>query len=182
MKSSLLFLCVLFLAGCSSLPKELASSQTTTLIEYDAFVTAAKKDETAEVRLGGVIARIDNLKDTTRIEIVNLPISSSGKPDLSQEPNGRFVVYLNGFVDPVTYSVGRLVTVLGLPTGIEDANVGEFLYPFPVIKASALHLWQIQEYVISNDINMSYMPCTGARCLHQRSIESRRGKVVQEVK
>lgn len=182
MKSSLLFLCVLFLAGCSSLPKELVSSQATTLIEYDAFVNAAQNDDNAEVRLGGVIARIDNLKDTTRIEIVNLPISSAGKPDLSQEPNGRFVVYLNGFIDPVTYSVGRLVTVLGQSAGIEESNVGEFLYPFPVIKASALHLWQIQEYVISNDINMSYMPCTGTRCLHQRSIESRRGKVVQEVK
>ena len=182
MKSSLLFLCVLFLAGCSSLPKELASSQATTLIEYDAFVNTAQNDNNAEVRLGGVIARIDNLKSTTRIEIVNLPISSAGKPDLSQEPNGRFVVYLNGFIDPVTYSVGRLVTVLGQSAGIEESNVGEFLYPFPVIKASALHLWQIQEYVISNDINMSYMPCTGSRCLHQRSIESRRGKVVQEVK
>ena len=130
MKSSLLFLCVLFLAGCSSLPKELASSQTTTLIEYDAFVTAAKNDETAEVRLGGVIARIDNLKDTTRIEIVNLPISSSGKPDLSQEPNGRFVVYLNGFVDPVTYSVGRLVTVLGLSTVLRTQMLESFCIHF----------------------------------------------------
>jgi outer membrane lipoprotein len=182
MKSSLLFLCILFLAGCSSLPKELTSSQTNTLIEYNAFVTAAQNDENVEVRLGGVIARIDNLKDTTRIEIVNLPISSSGKPDLSQEPTGRFVVYLDGFIDPITYSVGRLVTVLGQSTGIEEANVGEFLYPFPVINGSALHLWQIQEYVMSNDIDMSYMPCTGARCFHQRSIESRRGKVVQEVK
>ncbi|ACH67108.1 Slp family lipoprotein [Aliivibrio fischeri] len=183
MKQVIYFLSVLLLVGCSSLPQELKSTQATTLVEYNAFSDAANAGEKAEVRLGGVIARLDNLSDQTRIEIVNLPISSVGKPDISEEPNGRFVVYVNGFIDPVTYAKGRLITVIGQADGIEQANVGEFVYPFPVIQASAIHLWQIQEYVVTNDLDMSYMPCAGARCFHQRShLETRRGKVVQEVK
>lgn len=183
MKQTLCFIFALLLAGCSSLPSELESSQATIITEYSAFSTVSEHNRPSEVRLGGVIARIDNLTTTTRIEVVNLPISSSGKPDITQEPNGRFVVYFDGFIDPVTYAKGRLITVLGQSNGIEKANVGDFLYSFPVITGTAIHLWQVQEYVVTNDFNMSYMPCTGSRCLHQRShLETRRGKVVQEVK
>lgn len=184
MKYYLALLSILLLSGCSSLPLELTSTQPNTITEYPAFLTAAESEQSQEVRLGGVIARIDNQTDKTRIEVVNLPVSpSSGKPDISQDPNGRFVVYLDGFIDPVTYDKGRLITVLGHTNHIEKANVGDFLYSFPVIDGTGIHLWQIQEYVISNDFNMNYFPCTGSRCLHHRSqFESRRGKVVQEVK
>lgn len=184
MKYYLAFLSILLLSGCSSLPQELASTQPSTITEYPEFLAVAESKKQEEVRLGGVIARIDNHTNQTRIEVVNLPISpSSGKPDISQDANGRFVVYMEGFIDPVTYAKGRLISVLGQTVGIEKANVGDFLYSFPVIEGSGMHLWQIQEYVISNDFNMNYFPCTGSRCLHQRSqFESRRGKVVQEVK
>lgn len=183
MKQTIFFIFTLLLVGCSSLPQDLESNQQTTLVDYHTFSDAAHAGKNVEVRLGGIVARLDNLADKTRIEIVNLPISSSGKPNLSEEPNGRFVVYMKGFMDPVTYGKGRLITVIGESDGIEKAHVGEFEYPFPVIQASGSHLWQIQEYVISQDVDMNYMPCAGMRCLHQRShFETRRGKVVQEVK
>ena len=99
MKQTLCFIFALLLAGCSSLPSELESSQATIITEYSAFSTVSEHNRPSEVRLGGVIARIDNLTTTTRIEVVNLPISSSGKPDITQEPNGRFVVYFDGFIE-----------------------------------------------------------------------------------
>ncbi|RYU67342.1 Slp family lipoprotein [Aliivibrio finisterrensis] len=182
MKQTVCFFLVLLLTGCSSLPQELTSSQAVVITEYSAFSTVAESNRESDVRLGGVIARIDNLTTTTRIEVVNLPISSSGKPDIAQEPNGRFVVYFDGFIDPVTYGKGRLITVLGQSNGIEKATVGDYLYSFPIITGVGIHLWQVQEYVVTNDFNMNYMPCTGSRCLHQRSrLETHRGKVVQEV-
>ena len=182
MKRSLFLLCALFLAGCSSLPTELESNQENTIVTYTPFSDASESGSAVAVRLGGVIARIDNQAEKTRIEVVNLPISSAGKPDISEEPNGRFVVYMDGFVDPIAYAKGRLITVLGKTAPIEKGNVGDYEYSFPVIDGSALHLWQIQEYVVTNDFDMDYMPCRGTRCMYQRShIDTRRGKVVQEV-
>ncbi len=50
-----------------------------------------------EVRLGGIIAAIDNEKQRTRIEVVSLPLTSDGRPKLDAKPQGRFVGYADGF-------------------------------------------------------------------------------------
>lgn len=83
--------------------------------------------------------------------MVNLPIENNGKPDINVEPEGRFVAYIDGFVDPVTYSKGRLVSILGTSDGYELGKVGDYEYRFPVMKASGYHLWQIKEKVIVHD-------------------------------
>ncbi len=83
-----------------------------------------------DVRLGGIIAKVDNFKDKTRLEIVNLPISKSGKPDIDEEPTGRFVAYFDGYLEPVAFSEGRLVTVVGKGAGEEEGKIGEHGYIF----------------------------------------------------
>ncbi len=90
-----------------------------------------------DVRLGGIIAKVDNFKDKTRLEIVNLPISKSGKPDIDEEPTGRFIAYFDGYLEPVAFSEGRLLTVVGKGAGEEEGKIGEHEYVFPIIKGKA---------------------------------------------
>lgn len=170
---------LLALNGCSSLPEHLDSQAPNLISQYSAWTEDVAPQ--TPIRLGGIIANVENLADRTRVEVVNLPINSSGKPDITQEPEGRFVAYLAGFNDPVKLAQGRLVTLLGSTSGSEAGKVGEFEYTYPVMVNSRYHLWRIEERVIVNDINSYLYPC---RSLHCRSMShgTKQGKVIQEVK
>ncbi|WP_099609737.1 Slp family lipoprotein [Vibrio coralliilyticus] len=168
------------LTACSTLPENLASNNPDLQTDYSGWQASAAKKQ--ELRLGGVIASVTNLKDKTRVEVVNLPISSNGKPDIDQEPQGRFVGYIDGFADPVTLSEGRLITLLGDSSGTEAAKVGEYSYDFPVMKIKSYHLWRIEERVIvHDDFGPSMYPCRSLYC-RDLTRGTRQGKVIQEVK
>lgn len=180
-KSFLLIISASFLSACSSLPENLSSTDENTITDYQQWLDADPA-KPVSVRLGGVIANVTNLADKTRIEVVNLPISSSGKPDINKEPKGRFIAYVDGFVEPVTFAKGRLVTFLGSNAQAETDSVGEFEYTFPVMNSNGYHLWRIEERVIVNDVGSYQMyPC---RSLYCRKINygPREGRVIQEVR
>lgn len=170
---------LLFVSACSSLPENLDSDNPNLITDYQTWQASDVKQ--SQVRLGGMIANVTNLEDKTRIEVVNLPIGSSAKPDIDQEPSGRFVVYVDGFADPVTLSQGRLISVLGQSQGREQAKVGDYSYDFPVMKASGYHLWRIEERVIVYDFDSYLHPCSGLYCRDER-YGTRQGKVIQEVR
>ncbi|MFM2590472.1 Slp family lipoprotein [Vibrio sp. TBV020] len=175
----ILFATVAFLSACSSLPENLQSDNPNIVTDYQ--VWQSNSDTSNELRMGGLIADVQNLNDKTRIEVVNLPIGSSGKPDIGEEPEGRFVAYVEGFADPVTLSKGRLISLIGDSRGREEGKVGEYQYDFPVMDARGYHLWRIEERVIVQDFDSYFYPCRGLYCRDLR-YGTRQGKVIQEVK
>jgi len=170
---------LLALTACSSIPQELASENPNLVTDYSAW--QQQRSAQVDVRMGGVIASVNNLDDRTRIEVVNLPINSVGKPDINQEPKGRFVAYIKGFKDPVSFSEGRLITLLGQSRGSEAALVGEYEYDFPVMLAEGYRLWRIEERVIINETGSYVYPCHGIYCRDIHS-STRQGRVIQDVK
>lgn len=173
-------ICTAFLlSACGSLPENLKTENANVVTNYDQWLSTPSV--TAEVRLGGVIAGVTNLEQSTRVEIVNLPISSIGKPDIDKEPQGRFIAYIKGFADPVMLAEGRLITLLGQSQPKEQGKVGEFTYDFPVMEAKGYHLWRIEEKIIVHDIDSGLYPCRSFYCRDLR-FGTRQGKVIQEVK
>ncbi|ELE1961537.1 Slp family lipoprotein [Vibrio vulnificus] len=179
-RSLFAMIALLGLAACSSLPQELTAQNQDVLTDYQIFAESQGM-VTQDVRLGGVIAKVDNLKDKTRIEIVNLPIDKNGKPDISQEPNGRFVAYLDGYLEPVAFSQGRLITVVGTAAGEDQGKIGEYDYVFPVVKSYGYRLWTIEERVRVYDTSSYLYPCYSITCRQMRDFP-RDGKIIQDVK
>lgn len=179
-KYVLMALLTLFVSACSSLPEELATNNINVITDYQTWLQSDLMAEN-EVRIGGIVAEVANLEDRTRIEVVNMPISSTGKPDLSSEPEGRYVAYVDGYVESVALAKGRLITFLGKSAGIEKGYVGEFETQFPVIKVNNYHLWRIQERVIVDKYESHLAPCWGMHCRSDR-FYSGSGRVIQEVK
>ncbi|WP_100751992.1 Slp family lipoprotein [Vibrio salilacus] len=175
----IVFLGLFTLSACSTLPDSLKSDNPNIISDYQTW--QANPDSSSLVRLGGVIAKVTNLEQKTRIEVVNLPISSAAKPDINQEPQGRFVAYVEGFSDPVTLSEGRLISLIGESKGREKDLVGEYQYDFPVMKVNGLHLWRVEERVIVHEINSYLDPCFGLYC-RDSNFSSGYGKVIKEVK
>ncbi|EMQ2875871.1 Slp family lipoprotein [Vibrio navarrensis] len=166
-------------SACSSLPEELNARNESVLTDYKTF--AEQQGQVAEeVRLGGVIAKVDNLSDKTRVELVNLPINKQGKPDIDQEPSGRFVVYLPGYLEPVVFSQGRLMTVVGQAGGEEQGKIGDYDYVFPVIQAYGHRLWTIEERVRVYDTSTYLYPCYSISCRQLRDFP-RDGKIIKDV-
>ncbi|MDV7104030.1 Slp family lipoprotein [Vibrio sp. TH_r3] len=171
---------LMLVSACSSLPQSLHTTNEKVITDYQQWLNLPQ-EQVKEIRLGGIIAKVTNLSDKTRIEVVNIPISSNGKPSLDFEPSGRFVAYVDGYVEPMAYTEGRLVTLLGISQGEELGKVDEFELAFPVMRVTGSHLWRIEETVVVRDVDSHFSPCYGLYCRSYKGLPSK-GKVVQEVK
>jgi outer membrane lipoprotein len=104
-------------------------------VDPDAF-------KSARVRWGGVIAKIENHRAETWLEIVEHPLERSGRPRDVSASEGRFIARITGFLDPTIYAAGRQITVIGTLTDEIQRTIGEYPYQFPVIAVEQYQLWE----------------------------------------
>ena len=93
------------------------------------------------IRWGGEIASVENRRDETWIEVVDQPLGRHGKPEISDRSTGRFLMHVPGFLDPVVYAKGRLITVAGTLDPPVTRKIGDFPYRYSVISAATQQLW-----------------------------------------
>lgn len=96
----------------------------------------------AKVRWGGTIAAVENREGETVIEVVSRELESNGRPKETDRSGGRFLARHSGFLDPMIYTKGRLLTVAGTVAGEERRPIGKFTYSFPVVNVESLYLWE----------------------------------------
>jgi outer membrane lipoprotein len=95
------------------------------------------------VVLGGQIISVINGDQHTTLEILQRPLWDSGQPRSdSDRSDGRFRAEFDYFIDPETYQSGRLVTVRGQLTGMDEGHIGEHPYRFAHIQADGIELWR----------------------------------------
>ncbi len=148
-----LLFCVLF-AGCAMLPPELRVDENTALTTFSQVKDNPESVQGDTARWGGVIAQVTNKADNTVLEVVHFSLNSSSRPVQKDKTLGRFKVVYKGLLDPLIYKTGRSITALGQVLPSEDGVIGEHQYQYPVLKASAIHLWKDIEKVetrLSND-------------------------------
>ncbi len=140
MKKLLVTVCSLLLAACASqVPR--AVSEPPPHSPSIAEARANQGPAGAQVRWGGTIAKVENRKTETWIEIVERPLDDNGRPRQVDQSGGRFLARADGFLDPAIYSTGRQVTVAGTLQEVITRPIGDYTYTFPVVKAATLYLW-----------------------------------------
>lgn len=90
---------------------------------------------------GGVIVETRNQKESSMVTIVAYPLDDKGRPKTDGLSTGRFIAQIDGFIEPVVYADNREMTVLGPMHELMTQQVGDFPYPYPVIKAEQHILW-----------------------------------------
>jgi len=140
-----------FISGCASYPDAVKVAEGTPLVSYQSATQGKVQQGTA--RWSGVIAKVENNASNTRLEVVYFPGNESGRPRVSDQTDGRFVAYINGFVDPMVYQQGKSVTVLGQLAAAETGLVDKFAYSYPVIQQAIVHLWPNQQETRVDIIN-----------------------------
>ncbi|MCK9606351.1 MAG: Slp family lipoprotein [Methylomonas sp.] len=130
-----------FLFGCAgSVPQDISQAPMPNLTLSEAVAqTSAHKDK--PVRWGGTILAVTNYANDTEIEILAQKVDSSGKPVYGDVTHGRFLAKVNGFVDPVIYARGRMMTAYGLMDSLVTRDIGEKPYVYPVVKIQKFYLW-----------------------------------------
>lgn len=132
----------IFLAGCSTFPEKLQLEDTTQLVIYEDAASKAEESKGKMIRWGGAIAKVENKQDSTVFEMVYYPLNGYGRPISGEESMGRYRIHVNGFMDPMIYKVGRLMTFTAELNGLEKGFVGEHEYVFPTANVKSYYLWK----------------------------------------
>ncbi|XOV78748.1 MAG: Slp family lipoprotein [Aestuariibacter sp.] len=142
MRKILFVSCFLILSACSTVPDSVMLPEDVNLVSYQEVAGDPDKSTARLARWGGVIANIENQEGATLLEVVHFPLRSYGRPIPDDESIGRFRVYVNGFLDPMVYQTGRMMTFAGQVIGSEEGVVGEHQYVYPTLQADGYHLWK----------------------------------------
>ncbi|MDU0354603.1 Slp family lipoprotein [Paraglaciecola aquimarina] len=148
------FFATLFLAGCAAFPDKLKIEDPKSLVSYEDAASKADQVKGRMIRWGGAIAKIENKEKTTVLEMVYYPLTNYGRPIVSDESMGRFRIHVNGFMDPVVYKEGRLMTFTGQLNGLENGLVGEHKYVFPSVNVKEYYIWKKLQRVDISGVHM----------------------------
>jgi outer membrane lipoprotein len=136
-KSGVLVL-VLALAGCATGSESTSDSSQ---IPFTQIKNSPDSFRGQSVVLGGEVLAAKRLKDATRIEVLQLPLSGQTPiSDLTQS-QGRFLALQREFLDPATIPHGTRITVTGEVTGTQTMPLDETDYTYPVIEVRELKVW-----------------------------------------
>ncbi|MEW9799132.1 Slp family lipoprotein [Alteromonas sp. CYL-A6] len=147
---------VTLLSGCAIVPDSIDVPEGTELVSYSKAVTSGNASLGKPVRWGGVIAGVENKPQKTWIEVVHFPLNHYGKPLRSEETIGRFKVVIDGFVDPIAFEEGRLVTFIGTLGNPTAGMVGEQPYMYPTLQAQDYHMWRNQTVYDVSSFQFNY--------------------------
>jgi outer membrane lipoprotein len=129
------------LAGCSPpFPRELLGKVEKN-VPFTALQKGPEKYAGKLLLLGGMIVDTKNLKEGTRIEVLQKPLDGEGRPEQTDETGGRFLILTQQFLDSAVFHRGRSITVVGEVVAPQVLLLGEVEYRYPVLAARSMHLW-----------------------------------------
>jgi|SRR5690554_5520371 len=141
------------LGACSAIPEPIQVADEQPLVAYATALEQPEATRGGTARWGGIIAEVTNSDTGTVIEVVNFDLQSWGRPVTGDQSSGRFRAKLTGFVDPVVYQQGSLVTFTGTVGEPETGTIGEYNYLFPVLQVTGKYLWPARKEPTRVEVN-----------------------------
>ncbi len=132
---------LMIVGGCASVPQQLDRPLSEPHPAPHEVQRSPDQYRGQVVRWGGTIAAVENTREGSVIEVVARPLENTSRPRENEMSPGRFLIVTDSFLDPEVYTSGKSVTAVGALEGVDVRNVGDFEYPYPVLRAEALHLW-----------------------------------------
>lgn len=143
-KTLLILSAFMIMAGCAPVITQKTLDSVTPGVAFSELLKDPSKYAGATVLLGGRIIRADNTEDKTFIEVLQERLGRNLKPEGEGTSEGRFILEFNGFLDPVVYGPGRLITAAGaVKNKAEVRPLGKLSYAYPVIIPKEHYLWRM---------------------------------------
>ncbi len=135
----------LLLTACSNLPPAIKDPPANDLAYLEAASNLAKY-KNAPIRWGGKIVEVENEPTYSALQILALPLSRHGRPDIDEVGQGRFVVQSKTFLDPAVYKKDTAVTIAGSIVGDTERKIGNKTVHLPLVSPNNVYLWQESAY------------------------------------
>jgi outer membrane lipoprotein len=95
----------------------------------------------SEVIWGGKILDVRNGAAASELQVAGYPLDRAQRPNPAARMQGRFLVVLPGFVEPLDWPAGHYVTVHGRIEGTRTRVIAGDDYVYPVVTQAEVHLW-----------------------------------------
>ncbi len=128
----------LSLTGCATPPFNLEGADLK-IVPQQTLNDSSSQNK--RVVWGGLIVDIRNDKNSSTIEVLSYPLSSSSEPQRSAKAQGRFLIKQDAYIEPASYAAGRWISAIGTVAGNISGKVGDADYTYPVMKAEKTYLW-----------------------------------------
>jgi outer membrane lipoprotein len=126
--------------GCTHVISDTWRQQAQPPVSFAGLRTNPDAFKGRTVILGGEILQTTNLRDGTRLEILQRPLGASELPKVTDTTGGRFMAFCHEYLDPAVYAARRRITVAGQVLGSHTGKVGEVEYTYPLISCEEVHL------------------------------------------
>jgi outer membrane lipoprotein len=138
---SLIGLAALLGMGCAHAISETMRLQAEPPISFAELRANPEAYKDRTVILGGEILQTSNLREGTRLEVLQKPLDRAEAPLRTDRTGGRFMALCDDYLDPAVYAPGRRITVAGRVLGTYQGKVGEVDYLYPLISCQEKYLW-----------------------------------------
>ncbi|MGH8184240.1 MAG: Slp family lipoprotein [Rhodanobacteraceae bacterium] len=133
------------IAACAPAPIYKADTSAFVTATPQQVATSPQNFHGLKVVWGGSVVSVHNFPHRSEIEILAYPLDSSQRPRMNLPTTGRFIAIVSGFVEPMNYPPGALVTLQGTLDGARSGTVGQADYTFALVHSDALHHWTPEE-------------------------------------
>jgi outer membrane lipoprotein len=139
-------LVLMLLSACATqvIPKEL-DAQVDRNVSFLQVQQAPLSYKNRIIVLGGEVLSVKRENDSTRIEILQLPLDGSLEPARDRTKSlGRFLGIQKDFLDPAILPAGTRVTIVGEVTGVTVLPLDETNYSYPTLAVKHVKPWEPQ--------------------------------------
>jgi outer membrane lipoprotein len=169
----------ILLSGCASYPSSIAISDPQHQPKFAELLASPEQNQGKTLVMGGQVVSISNANNSTLLEILQMPLWETGKPRTDRDlVGGRMRARVPYFLDPEVYAKGRLVSVRGVFSGLEDGTIGEHPYQYPTLDVTGIQLWpKDQDPEVVYLMNYGFWgpgPAPGSRIMINTQIPPRR--------
>jgi len=139
----LLILTILIFAGCAPVISDTALKGVDRNLTFAEIIKTPSQHKGAAVLLGGRVIGVSNRENITLVEVLQFPLSRGMRPRSRKGSKGRFILRVNGFLDPLVFK-GRLITTAGILGEPMTRPLGKAQYTYPVIESREFHIWKFR--------------------------------------
>jgi outer membrane lipoprotein len=136
---------LMLLTACAPVISQTTMSTVDKSVSFTALQQNPDAFKGRVVLLGGQIIGTTVKANETWVEVLEKPLDYQQKPSYADQSSGRFLVRLQGFLDPAIYASGRMLTVAGQVEGKAIRPIKEVQYTYPVLYAQEHYLWKPED-------------------------------------
>jgi outer membrane lipoprotein len=145
--SCMMVVVMMLISGCNRhhvIPDSL-KNQVNRAVTFDQVKNAPSSYRGELVVLGGKVLSVTRVEDTTRVEVLQLPLTQDLAPVMEgSQSEGRFVAFdtQQTIIDPAILKPGIPVTVVGEVKSSTYGHVGDRQYELPTLGIRDMTVWE----------------------------------------